>query len=265
MTKPLLRFIHISDTHIHADPEFKRDIATVSPQVGARALVDEINSVPFKPDFVLHTGDVAYDPRPDDYIACLEILQQIRFPVYYIAGNHDDSAALQHHLLGRAEPRRSLHYALEINGVQIICVDSNGPADPPAGHITDYQLEWLAGLCEADDDRPLVVAVHHNILPVDIPWLDTYMRTRNGEQFHDILLRAKHRIRGVFHGHVHQNLDTLRDGILYSSTLSSWTQFHAWPGQTHTSVDYGAEPGFSIVSISREQTFIRRHRFPIPG
>jgi hypothetical protein len=29
------------------------------------ALIKAVNDVPFAPDFVLHTGDVAYDPDPE--------------------------------------------------------------------------------------------------------------------------------------------------------------------------------------------------------
>ncbi len=259
-----LTFVHISDTHIHPDPYYTKSYANVTPHAGALALVDEINKLPFEPDFVLHTGDVAYDPDPAAYRACLSILQQINYPVYYVAGNHDHSPSLQRLMLNRSDPLPTLHYALEANGIQIVCVDSNGPAEPPAGYIVDEQLEWLKGLCEAEDERPLIIAVHHNVLDVGVPWLDNYMGIRNGERFHQAILPAKDRLRGVFFGHVHQNLDILRDGILYSSCLSSWTQFQAFPGMTHTTSDTGAEPGFSVVTITDTQTFIRRHRFALP-
>lgn len=258
-----LTFIHISDTHINPDTQYIKDYAQVTPLVGARALVEELNRLPFTPDFVLHTGDVAFDPIPDVYTTCLDILAGIRVPVYYVAGNHDDAPSLQRIMLGRVDPLPTLHYAFEVNGVQIVCVDSNGPADPPAGFVSRDQLEWLHGLCNADDERPMVIAVHHNVLPVNIPWLDGFMRMRNGEAFHEAILPARDRIRGVFYGHVHQNLDTVRDGILYSSTLSSWCQFQAFPGMTTTTPDWGAEPGYSIVTVTDEQTFIRRCRFVI--
>ncbi|MDX1991949.1 MAG: metallophosphoesterase [bacterium] len=257
-------FIHISDTHINPDTTYNNTYADVTPWQGVQALIHELNHLPFTPDFVLHTGDVAFDPRPEAYLTCLEALNQIPYPVYYVAGNHDDSPALQRIMLGREDPLPALHYAFEVNGVQIICVDSNGPADPPAGMMTRDELEWLSGLCSADDDRPLVIAVHHHVLPVGIPWLDSYMGIRNGDQFHEAILPAKHRLRGVFFGHVHQNLDVVRDGILYSSTLSSWVQFQSYPGMSATTPDHGAEPGYSIVTISEDQTFIRRCRFPLP-
>ncbi len=265
MTQPLLRFIHISDTHIHPDPDYTKPYAWTTSYKGAQALVRQLNALPFTPDFILHTGDVAYDPDAEAYAACREILSVIKHPVYYVAGNHDESRALQQYLIGTAEPVMPLHYEFEMNGVQVVVADSNGPTTPPAGFMTDAQLEWLRTACQPDDPRPLVIATHHIMLPVGIPWLDDYMRTTNGEAFHAAILPARERIRGVFFGHVHQNLDTLRDGILYSSALSSWTQFMNWPDTTETTTDERAEPGYSVVMVYPNQTYIRRHRFPLPG
>lgn len=263
MSQTLLTFVHISDTHISADPEYGRHYAAHSTQQGAQALVQQINALPFQPDFVLHTGDVAYDPDESAYEAARAILSQIRCPVYYVAGNHDDSAALQRALLGRAEAALPFHYEFEVNGVQIICLDSNGPAEPPRGYVLEEQLDWLEDRCAAPDERPLLVAVHHNALPVAIPWLDDYMRITNGAALGAALARARGRLRGVFFGHVHQNLTIFRDGVLYSSALSSWNQFHAWPGQVDTIADAASTPGFSVVTLTREQTYIRHCHFRV--
>lgn len=263
MPEPLLRFVHISDTHINPDPAYSAYGLPYTVHVAARALVRQIQNLPFAPDFVLHTGDVVYDPDPDAYAAARDILSGIPYPVYYVTGNHDQPAALQRFLLGSSDILAPFNYTVDVKGVQLVVVDSNGPAQFPAGFVTEPQLAWLEGLCSAPDDRPLVVAVHHNVLPVGVPWLDDYMRITNGEDFHAALLPARHRLRGVFFGHVHQDLTLARDGILYTSVLSSWSQLHAWPGQTDTVVDESAQPGFNVVTLTRDQTYIRRHQFSV--
>jgi 3',5'-cyclic-AMP phosphodiesterase len=259
----MLTFVHISDTHIPADPNYNADYAPHPPHEGARALVQQVNALPFMPDFVLHTGDVAYDPYPEAYAACKDILGEIKAPVHYVAGNHDASAALQNALVQRGGPKMQLHYEFEVNGVQVAIVDSNGPADPPAGYMTENQLAWINAICTADDDRPLVIATHHNPTPGGIPWLDDFMGIQNTDAFHAAILPAKERLRGVFFGHVHQNLDIYRDGVLYCATLSSWAQFHAWPGQEETTHAPHDGPGFSVVTVTENQTLIRRHRFTL--
>lgn len=258
-----LRFVHISDTHISHDPAYILPEARHTPINGARALVDAINNLPFEPDFVLHTGDVVYDPDPLAYVAAQEVLSKIRFPVYYLAGNHDDGEMLQRIMLN-CEPLVPFDYQFEVKGIQIVCVDSNGPAQQPAGNVTEDQLARLEGICkDTTDKRPLVVAVHHNVLANGVPWWDDFMRMTNGQDFHQALLPARHRLRGVFHGHVHQPVDTYRDGILYSGVSSSWYQLHAFPGQTDTRGDADGEPGFSVVTVTPDQTFIRRHHFDV--
>ena len=258
-----MRFVHISDTHIHPDPAYTHELAPLSPVRGAQQLVEAINALPFTPDFVLHTGDVVYNPDEAAYEQARAILGRIHYPLYCIAGNHDDSQMMQRVMLGREAIRPYEYFTFESGGVQVICLDSTGPALEPSGTIVPEQLDWLAALCRQPDPRPLVVAVHHNPLPVGAPWLDTFMRMTDGEALHAALLPARDRLRGVFHGHIHQNQQVLRDGILYCSVRSSWYQLMTWPDQTETIHELDAEPGFNVVTITPQQTYIRQHRLPL--
>ena len=250
MKPPLLHFVHVSDTHIHPDPAYGLENAGKSALAGARALVERLNNLPFSPSFILHTGDVAADPLPGIDEAVRSVLAGLKHPIRFLGGNHDPE-----HF-----PREQ---EFELNGVHFVCIDSNGPAEPPRGFVPESELSRLRRVCASDDERPLVIATHHNVLPVGAPWYDDFMRMTNGEEFHRALLPARERIRGVFFGHVHQDIETLRDGILYSAVSSSWCQFHTWPGQPLTVHDREAQPGFNVVTISKDQTTIRRHRFPV--
>jgi Icc protein len=251
MTPPLVHFVHVSDTHIHPDPAYGLEDAGKSALAGARALVARLNDLPFTPDFILHTGDVAADPVPGVYDAVREVLGAAKHPIRYLAGNHDEHGTLP------------LDEEFDVNGVQFVCIDGNGSAAPPRGFVTEAELSRLRRVCESEDARPLVIATHHNVLPIGSPWYDEFMRMTNGEAFHGAILPARHRLRGVFFGHVHQDIETLRDGILYSAVSSSWCQFHAWPGQEKTVHDREAQAGFNVVTVSKDQTTIRRHRFPL--
>jgi Icc protein len=262
-----LRFVHISDTHINPDTDYIKDYAQVTPLLGAKALVQAVNALPFMPDFILHTGDVAYDPVPEVYPAVKAVLADLKAPVYYLTGNHDDAKTMQQVLMGRGDDtlRDYLYYDFEAKGVHVVCLDSNGPHNPvnPSGFVTEEQLDWLDAICASDDERPLVIAVHHNIIPVGVPWLDEWMRMENGEDFHAIVRQARDRLRGVFYGHIHQNISSMRDGVLYVAAASSWCQFYSYPipENTQFSPDPITPPGFSVVSITDETTFIRRHTF----
>lgn len=260
----LLRFVQITDTHIAADPAYNLPEADYPPAVGAKALVEQVNQLPFVPDFVLHTGDVAFDPDEPSYHAARQILSAIRYPTYYLVGNHDDREMFQRVLLGLPEARDKYDYEFDAKGVQIVCLDSNGPAAHAGGSLTEEQLDWVRATCRTDDPRPLVVAIHHNVLPIGSYFWDTFMRLVNGEALHAALLPARERLRCVLFGHVHMATDTFRDGILYSSANSSWYQLQCYPGQQEIEEDKG-EPGFNVVTLTRTQTFIRRHRFKVDG
>ncbi len=260
----MVRFVHLSDTHLSADPNYTHAEADYPAWAGARELVRQVNALPFTPDFVLHSGDVAFDPHEDAYLAARELLGGIKFPTYYIPGNHDNAEMLQRVFLGRAEILPSFDYEFEVGGVQVVCIDSSRPAQYAGGVLLPEQLERIERIVSAKDNRPLVVAIHHNVLPIGAPFWDTFMRLTNGEDLHRLLVRAKDRLRGVFHGHVHMATDTFVDGVMYTSVPSSWYQLECWPGQSHIIEDRGAEPGFNVVTITSTQTFIRRHRFHVP-
>ncbi len=263
MSETLLRFVQITDTHISADPHYNSEGARHTPLMGAKALVHALNSLPFTPDFVLHTGDVAFDPDESAYQTAKEVLGEIKYPVYYLPGNHDHIEPLQRIMLGSTQPKTPFDYEFEVNGVQMICMDSNRPAPPYRGKVSDAQLAWLDGLCSADDTRPLIVALHHPVLPMGAPAWDGIMNLLDGEAFHGVLLKAKERLRGVFAGHVHQNTDIVRDGIPYFTGLSSWYQMENYPDQEELTRETYAEPGFSVVLVTREQIYVRRHTFMV--
>lgn len=263
----MLTFVHISDTHITFDENYIKPYARYTPLVGVRRLIEEVNALPFTPDFILHTGDIAFDPHADLYEDIRALFSAFRAPLLTIAGNHDDRIALQRVLQGSTDPQADPVSDREINGVQILLLDSNAnaPEEVPSGRVSDEQLAWLDAKCAADDDRPLVVAIHHNVVPLGVPWLDHVMGTRNGLAVHTILKQARDRLRGVFHGHIHQNLDVLREGVLYSAANSSWCSFMSYPlaDYDHITDDRVQQPGFSVVHVTRDHTSIRRHSFNV--
>jgi Icc protein len=235
MSDVLLQFVQISDTHLvraGTRPDYSdvpRDLELYTQQIlalrydarqAAAELVRQVNNLPVRVDFVLHTGDVWNDPQsPDDYSDAKSIFDQFKYPVYYLPGNHDNVRDLQRILCGR-DPLEPFDYQFESNGVQVVCLDSNGTTPPHSGWVDDKQLQWLDSVCTLDDNRPLVVALHHHPILLDVPWIDR-LAVLNGESFHSILLKARHRLRGVFYGHIHHTVDIVRDGIIYFLSCSN--------------------------------------------
>lgn len=263
MADRLLTFVQISDTHLHTDPAYTGEFTTVLPRPGVEAMIQQINKLPFEVDFVLHTGDIMTDPlEPCEYELAREVFSSLRFPIRYLAGNHDRAEAIQQVLMKRAPAEITPHldYEFAMNGVQFICLDSSiSDPDIHHGHLETEQLDWLNSRLSKSDTRPLVVAVHHHPIPLHAPWLDPIILD-NGLALHEILLSARHRLRGVFYGHIHENTVIVRDGISYYSVLSGWFQTRTWYGQDTPHNDPMYFPGFNVVTLTTSDTFIRQYR-----
>lgn len=258
MTDAQLTFIHLSDTHLHTDPAFKGKISPYSFLEGTKALIEAIKALPVKIDFILHTGDVMNDPETHaDYQVVNDLLSQLKLPVYYVPGNHDNPEGIRQTL--GVFPRS--YYDFEINGVQVIALDSR-IADSAAGVIAADQLTWLENLCTAMDDRPLIVALHHHPIPLYVPWMDEMILT-NGDAVHQTLLKAKHRLRCVLFGHIHHQICLIRDGINYISAAGVPEQITTWNGQADLVADKAQMPGFNLVTITGQDTLVRSYRVPV--
>ena len=86
----------------------------------------------------------------------------------------------------------------------------------------------------------------------------------NGMQLHEALLPARERLRGVFCGHIHQSMQTVRYGILYTAVPSLFSQFSSLPNDTLVREDPDSLPGFNFIHLLPNQTIIHQHTFPRP-
>lgn len=265
--KLLSRFIHISDTHF-APPSYQTPHGIEHPSHGAERLIDALSVLPYAPDFILHTGDVAAEPVPAIYAEIQTSLNRLNVPIHYVKGNHDDPEAL-HALMKLPSARSQDHYARIIGEVKLVVLDSCGPLagqKMPNGHVAPDQLDWLEReLASSSETHPIVVAVHHPLLSLGYSeWHDRLMGTLNGHEVYQILRPYSNLIRVVLCGHVHQMTDVVQDGILYSAAPGSWIQYKTLPGQGMAAVrDSTGQPGYSLVTINDDSTVIQR--FLVPG
>lgn len=289
MSEPILRFVHISDTHLtpadntemrmdHYSPRvlalikqareqnpdtLSHEHPRVAASVASRRMIEEINRLPFAFDFVLHTGDIMTDGTVDEYGVARDMFSQINAPVFYIPGNHDSAEGIQRLLVGASEIKPTYDYEFEAGGVQVVCVDSATNGSDHGGKLSDEQLAWLDALCSVEDDRPMIVAIHHHVRPFHNSFID-FFGTTNGDDVHLILKKALPRLRGVFSGHIHQAIDTYDEGILYSFVQSPQSQGNLFPvvenQRAHSVVP---SPGFSVVTVTAERTYVRRFIFEI--
>jgi 3',5'-cyclic AMP phosphodiesterase CpdA len=263
-----LYFVHISDTHLGPTAVYK-DIHGVSPYPCAERLVEIINALPVTPDFVIHTGDVVYNPDPAAFELAAALFARLNAPIYYVNGNHDGKGMLAHYLpMG---PKRdlsddpdTLSYAFEMKGQRFVVVDARGPYElDPRGLFSEAQLAVVRAEAQAEGP-PLTLFMHYPVWPLNSKWMDANMLVENGRSFHNLLLPAKERLRGVFHGHIHQPMQTVRDGVFYCSAASAYSQLAAWPDDEICQHDFDHDPGYGFVHLLERQTIVHQNTFPRP-
>ena len=259
----MLTFLHISDTHISGDAEYRPPWETEAgphPNDGVERLLAAIAALPFAFDFILHTGDVCADPLAENYHKARQLLLRLSQPVYCLPGNHDSTVMM----LDLLHDGRALHVMrddrVQIGEYQLVTLDTNDPGDPHAPTLSDERIDAFAQRMAATDGQPTIVAAHHPLIETGVPYLDDEMRVQNGERIHQILLEYRSQLAGVFYGHIHQSTATQSDGIMYLSCQSTWTNLAAYPGLLRNPEKDELTPGgFNLVMLRGSRCFVRRY------
>lgn len=257
-----LRFVHISDSHIGTSEDYT--LYNKRPAEALRNLVSYLNDeLPFAPDFVLHTGDVTYDPDPLAYPLAAEILGKLKYPSYYARGNHDNPDAMRQYLPNLPAGSGRVDYSFEVNGFHFVVLDSFGLVQP-AGYLEVGQLEWLHETCRESKARSLVIVIHHLPTVTGNAWLDARMGIVNHEDFFAVLAPFAHKIRGVFFGHIHTGSTVMREGIMCSSVAATFSQF-IYPLESDANLMLVPLGGFNLVTLTHEQTWVSQHQLVLKG
>lgn len=261
----MLTFLHISDTHICADPEYRPhwlQKPVAHPNRGVEALLDAIEGLPFSFDFILHTGDICAEPEAENYLLARELLDRLEQPLYLLPGNHD-SPKMAREILADGERRQVLDDDHKvINGYHLISIEAGGMGDPVFPTVPEAQIDNFAALLSRAQDGPILVAAHFPFVRTGVPWLDDGARIQNGERLHELLVARRERVAGVFYGHIHQVANSCCDGINYSCCPSTWFNFTGYPGMESADADLKTPGGFNLVMIHEYRSFVRRYFLP---
>lgn len=265
----MLEVIHLSDTHF--GPDRAHAIRGAKACARAEALVAAVNALPFQPDFIVHTGDVAYDPDPRAYALAAEVLAGLKAPVYYATGNHDEvgmmRAALDFGPLELLVPEEEERLCYRIAGpagekVEFFVMDGRVPPEEgPHGELSEGQIE--AVLDRISGTKPVAIFLHFPLTPIGSKWIDARLLCRNGEAFQRALAeKAGKQLRGIFSGHLHRGLSLYRDGVLQCGVSSPSCEFTAGPEDEACDFVTGGPIPFHHVTFTAEATMVKVHTLP---
>ena len=202
--KNSLRILQVSDCHVPADPK-----ANYRGQNAGRNLKKMLPVMrAWNPDYVLLTGDVSEDSSPASYARVAVMLGTVGATLLALPGNHDDPDVMKHHFpLG---PWRG-PYANEMERWLMVLMDSTEPG-MISGSFSQQALEQLDEHLRGSSAEFILVALHHQPVPVNAAWIDRYALENPGLFFN--FIDRDNRIRSIIWGHVHQDFRTQRNGVV---------------------------------------------------
>jgi Icc protein len=229
--------VQISDSHLFA--EAHGTLLGMNTRDSLQKVLEMVRAQQPRIDLVLATGDLSQDGSLESYQAFRDLTRQLDAPARWIPGNHDEpqimaEAAVQSALL---EP------VVDIGNWRVTLLDSAVPGSVP-GYLQDEQLQLLARSLSEAPQRHHLVCLHHHPVSIGCAWMEP-IGLRNPDAFFEVLDRFP-QVRAVLWGHVHQEIDQLRDKVRLIASPSTCIQFE--PGSEDFTVGEQA-PGYRWLRL----------------
>lgn len=185
----------------------------------------------WQPDLLLVTGDVSEDGSAAAYGRVSAQLSTAGAPVLALPGNHDDPAVMRRYF-----PQGSWDgvFAHGMRNWQLILLDSTIRGEVP-GRLAPATLAELDRRLAGREAAHVLLALHHQPVPVDSPWIDRYP-LQNPEEFFEVAGRHPG-VRCIVWGHVHQDFESRREEVMLLGSPS--TVANSLPGKEKFTPDLG--------------------------
>jgi 3',5'-cyclic AMP phosphodiesterase CpdA len=211
-------FVQISDSHIGFKNVPNMDVTSTFQKA-----IERIGSLPNRPAFVLHTGDVSHLSMPDQYDTVDQILRGAKFgqdQVYYVPGEHDtfvDNGKAYLDRFGRGTTSTGWR-SFDYQGVHFVgLVNVWNLKAGGFGVLGDDQLAWLkTDLDRLSANTPVVVYAHVPLWALYPTW---GWGTTDAEQALSMLRRFGSVT--VLNGHIHQVLQKVEGNVTFHTAAST--------------------------------------------
>lgn len=237
-----LRVVQISDFHLFANTEDR--LLGVETYAALQGVIADIQTHAGEIDLVLATGDISQDGSKQSYEHAQQLVQRLAAPTLFLPGNHDSLDTMQS-VLGAQMPA-----VTDIEGWRIVALDTH-VAGTDEGFLAESQLALLAEA--AQTEQRVLVAMHHNPVPMGSAWLDPMMIANTHRLL--ALCEAHPQIEALVWGHVHQAMDTVlavgaeRRRVRLLACPATCLQFA--PQTAQFGVDT-VDPGYRLLDLPTE-------------
>jgi hypothetical protein len=243
-------FVQISDSHIGFMRDPNKDVAAT-----LQIAIDRINQLRQAPAFILHTGDVTHQAKPEEFDTAAQVLKSVKAAkVLYVPGEHDfddKDNKLYLQRLGK-ETRGTGWYSFDYKGVHFLglvnVANAQGGSPSGLGVLGQEQLDWLkkdvAGLAAS---TPVVVFAHVPLWAVYEKW---GWGTKDAEQALALLKRFGSVT--VLNGHIHQIMQKIEGKVVFHTARSTaFPQAEPGRGSPGPLRDVPADKLRSVLGLSR--------------
>jgi len=255
---PAFTFVQISDSHIGFTGAPNADVTST-----LRRAVEQIDALPHRPAFIIHTGDVTHLATAEQFDTAYQIVKGSKTgQAFFLPGEHDTFADNDKLYLARfgggstGNGWQSFDYggAHFIGLVNVWNLKAGG-----FGTLGQDQLDWLKQDLQAQQNStPIVVYAHVPLWAVYPAW---GWGTDDAAQALALLRRFDSVT--VLNGHIHQVLQKLDGHVTFHTAASTAFPLPA-PGEGESPGPLQVRSDQLLSSLGvREVTFVRKDSAPV--
>jgi len=234
-----IKILQISDMHLFATIE--QQLVGVNTEQSFLSVLDLAQQASWPPDLILLTGDLSQDGSSASYERLIKHLAVLNIPCYVLPGNHDTPEKLND--IFNTSP---VLYQPFVHHQQWLFafLDSETPNEE-GGTLKEQEITRLREEIENNPDKHVLICLHHQLIPVGSEWLDS-MTVANPNSLLQVI-QVNPSVKGIIHGHVHQEFSGIVDHCPIYASPSTCFQFK--PSSKEFAID-DAPPGYRWLRLS---------------
>lgn len=238
MDNGTINIVQISDLHLFDNP--RKELLRVNTESSFLEVLSHIKENVNHMDCIILSGDLSQDGTYLAYQRIAQHIKQFKVPVYYVPGNHDDVAVMESiYPLENISNDKNIVFPQW----QLVLLNSQIPGRV-VGTLTKSQIDFLIACLDKYPEKNTVVIFHHQPVPIGAIWLDK-LGINNAEHFWQSVSSFKN-MHSIFYGHVHQDNQQKKNGVMCYAVPSTCFQFKRQQNQ------FGLElvpPGYRIIQL----------------